>query len=112
MDEDIKAEVKRLKPVSVSFKERLKSDNSFLLALIENPIKGLKMYGFSSDDQMLHMLNSASLNIRERAIAIFTELGNRCSDAKGCEACDGCRICKGCSSLPIDMGDPGMMIRR
>jgi hypothetical protein len=90
MDENIK----NIKPRKVTFKDKLNTDNVFLLSLIEDPVKAFITYGYHGDEKMLGMVNAVSANIRERAIAMFAEVVK--IDAS--DGCDGCRSCFGCGS--------------
>jgi hypothetical protein len=86
--------IKDIKPKQVTFKDKLKTDNAFLLSLIEDPVKAFIAYGYHGDEKMLGMVNAVSANIRERAIAMFAEVVK----VEAGEGCDGCRSCFGCGS--------------
>jgi hypothetical protein len=106
MEKD-KIDVSKIKPVQITFADRLNEDKLFLVALIDDPFHALKVYGYNSDDKMLSMLNAIAVNVRTRARLAFIEISRAASDAKGCQVCDACNICKVCGSIGMGpMGDP------
>lgn len=92
-------EMEGIEPVEVSFATKLKEDKNFVLALIDDPVKAFRTYGFNGDERMLSMLRAMSNNIHLRAIRVFNEILNLASIENGCRACDGCRACKACTSI-------------
>lgn len=82
------------------FVKKLQEDKVFLLALIDDPGKAFIAYGYQGDDILINMLSTLSANIRERAIAIFSEI----APAAISDGCNGCRACQLCSSA---MAAPG-----
>jgi hypothetical protein len=91
--------IKDIKPKAVTFKDKVKEDKSFLLALIDDPVKAFIAYGFHGDEKMLGMVNAMSANIRERAILMFSEV----LKSETGDGCDGCRSCFGCGSAEANV---------
>lgn len=105
-DEKTKEILKEVKPVEVSFKQKLKEDKVFLLALIDDPVKAFRAYGYNGDEKMMNMLQGMSNNVRQRAILVFNEILNIAEAGQACDACNGCRACKACTSMPV--GEVGL----
>lgn len=100
MDEKTREDIlKDVKPAEVSYSEKIKEDSTFLLALIEDPVKAFRTYGYNGDDKMMSMLQGMSRNIRVRAIKVFSEITNIAEAGQACDACNGCRACKACLEL-------------
>jgi len=91
---------KEIKPITVSFKNKVKEDKVFLLSLIDDPVKTFNTYGFNGDEKMMSMLEGMSNNLRQRAIQVYTEILGLAQAGQACDACNGCRACKACSSIP------------
>lgn len=81
----------------MDFVKKLKEDKVFLLALIDDPVKAFRAYGFNGNDELMSMLNTSAANVRERAIAIFSELCPVDKMTNGCDGCRGCKACEMCS---------------
>jgi hypothetical protein len=86
------------------YTEKVKDDQKFLLELIDDPVKTFRSYGFNGDDKMMVKMQSASKEIRIRAIKVFSEVIGLAAAGQACDACNGCRACKACSDITTDMG--------
>jgi len=76
--EKIRKEAKEIEPrQNMTFRDKLREDNVFLLALIDDPIKAFKEYELYGDDKVLSILDAMAANIRERAIRTFSETKER-----------------------------------
>lgn len=89
-----------IRPVEHGFAEKLRQDRAFVLALIDDPVKAFKAYGYNGDDKMMSMLRGMSENLHLRAVKVFGEILNIRQAGQACDACNGCRACKACSSIP------------
>lgn len=99
--------LKDVKPIEISYSEKLKEDPAFVLALIEDPVKAFRAYGYNGDEKMMSMMQGMSRNIRLRAVKVFTEVTGLAQAGQACDACNGCRACKACSEFT-----PGTVINR
>jgi len=88
-----------IKPVEVSFRSKLKDDKNFVLALIDDPVRAFRFYGYNGDEKMMSMLRGMSNNIHQRAIRVFAEILNLAEAGQACDACNGCRACKACMTF-------------
>lgn len=68
--------------------ERLvREDKTFLVSLIDNPVKTLAAYNIEvKDDEMLRVLDGIAADIRERAAALFIE-GGLAETTQNCQCC-------------------------
>ncbi len=92
-------ELEGIKPIEVPFAQKLTDDKSFVLALIDDPVKAFRLYGYNGDDKMMSMLRGMSDNIHQRAIRVFGEILNLAGAGQACDACNGCRACKACMTF-------------
>ncbi len=92
-------DTKGIKPVEMSFAQKLKEDKVFLLHMIDDPVKAFRMYGINGDDRMMAMLQGMSANIRQRAVHVLGDIVKMADAKNACDACNACRACKACMTL-------------
>lgn len=98
---DEKDILKGIKPIQESFTQKVKDDKVFLLALIDDPVKAFRIYGYNGDEKMMNMMQGMALNIRQRAVRVFAEVAGLAEAGQACDACNGCRACKACMTAPM-----------
>lgn len=63
-----------IKPIVVTYKGKLKDDKRFLISMIDDPVRTFREYGFNGDDKMMAMLQGMAANLRNRAIANYSDI--------------------------------------